>query len=170
MSGFPSTVHSYLRFRPHHPQMSAVSRGEAQEDEDGCQVVSLTARFIQFYSSWMHWAASDHPALLCRHPLLHVRSVCLRHRKAKLSQVTQYYQWNSTPDSSFPSYKESSPLLLSTQILIWSIFLGPSYTYSIPDFDLKFIYLFMNFLLFCWVPVPMLAVRIFKGTTTPSLP
>lgn len=51
MSGFSLTVHSYLRFRPHHPQMSAVSGGEAQEGVRRCQVVSLTAVYQKFYSS-----------------------------------------------------------------------------------------------------------------------
>lgn len=157
---------------------------QASSSSDVCSVQGVRPRkvkmcvrwcrwppFIKFYFSWMHWAASTTlPSFVDTHCSM-LESVCLRHRKAKLSQVTQHYQWNSTPDSSFPSYKKCSPLLLSTQIahlvyISWTL-IYVFYTWLYWP-EVLFI-CSTNFLLFCWVPVPMLAVRIFKGTITPSL-
>lgn len=71
-----------------------------------CQMVSLTAIY-QVLGPISH-ECTEPPRPPCPHLVdTHgsmLESVCLRHRKVhKLSKVTQYYQWNSTPDSSLPS-------------------------------------------------------------------
>ena len=82
---FPLTVHSYLRFKPHHLKCLQCPGGEPQKGDDAVSDGVADRRLSSSGSHfpWVHWASSTTlPAFVDTHCSM-LEIAYLRHRKVK---------------------------------------------------------------------------------------